>query len=113
MKWYNTETRNEVNDFYRRGDWSVEKPTDWKPPHNNFTNVAPPSECLADDPVACDWDGEKWILDVASVSAQSAKHKMQKYREVAILKQAKAEAERVNDTDTAARFDTEISKLEA
>ena len=67
MKWYNKNTRNEANEFYRRQDWSVERPADWN--HPDFTTVTPPDETL-NDGVVCDWDEDtqSWILDADEVA---------------------------------------------
>jgi hypothetical protein len=114
MKWYNTETRNDSNEFYRKGDWAVEKPDDWTPPHGNFTNVAPPAECLDEaSPVACDWNGttEAWDIDSASQTAKADADKKAKYREKAILKQAKQEATDDNETDVANDIQADIDAL--
>jgi hypothetical protein len=112
-KWYNTETRNDQNEFYRRGDWSVERAADWTPPHGNFTDVAPPAECLTDDPVACDWNGSSWDVDSASQTAKDDADKKAKYREKAILLQAKAEATADEETDVANAIQADIDALDS
>jgi len=66
-KFYAKETRNEASEFYRRGDWGVEKPDDWDNGKDNFTDVAPPAQCLKDvDPIPCDWNGTVWIVDTVA-----------------------------------------------
>jgi hypothetical protein len=111
-KFYNTETRNEQNEFYRRGDWSVEKPDDWDNGKGNFTDVAPPAECLdEDDPVACDWNGSAWDIDATSQADKTKADKKVKYREKAILKQAKQEATDDGETDVATAIQADIDAL--
>ena len=111
MKFYNTETRNESNEFYRRGDWGVEKPDDWDNGKGNFTSVAPPDECLTDDPVECDWDGEKWVKDTDSQAAKDAADKKTEYLEKARLQQAKDLATTDGETAVAAALQADIDAL--
>lgn len=64
VKWWSQGTRNERGNFCRHGDWSIEQPADWEPPHHNFTTISPPDECLReDDPVPCDWEDGQWVVD--------------------------------------------------
>lgn len=75
MKWWNIETRNERGEYYRRGDWSIERPADWANPRGNFTTEEPPAECLEDgSAIPCDWDAGTgaWILDAAEADRQQA-----------------------------------------
>ena len=63
MKFYNKETRNEKGKFC--GIRCTEKPENWDNGRNNFTNIAPPDECI-NDGVACDWNEQTqtWDVDV-------------------------------------------------
>jgi len=72
VKFWNKETTNENEEYYRTGDWSVERPSDWDNGKNNFTNVPPPTEAF--DGVPCNWDEElgQWILDVEQKDRQIA-----------------------------------------
>ena len=63
-KIYMKETRNEAGEFYRRGDWGIERDNNWDNGKNNWTKISPPDECLDEvNPVECDWDetSQSWI----------------------------------------------------
>lgn len=66
MKFYNKETVNaETGIYYRRGDWGVERSSDWG--KDNFTSVVPAAECLLEEyPAPCDWDEDTgtWIINL-------------------------------------------------
>ncbi len=70
IKWWNTETRNEAGKYYRVGNWSVTKPAKWNPPHDNFTDIAPPEDAFSGIPY--DWNGS-WVKDeVAAEKIEAA-----------------------------------------
>ncbi|MCP3927403.1 MAG: hypothetical protein GY714_33005 [Desulfobacterales bacterium] len=85
MKYYNKETRNESVEFYRTGDWGLERPDKWENSNGNFTNISPPDISLREkDPVPCDWNEEEsvWVVDLEILKDEKTNEITQKAEDI-------------------------------
>jgi len=66
MKIWNKETRNEEGNYYRSGDWGIEKDDDFT--KDNFTEIAPDDYCLLQNcPVDWNEETQSWDLDLTKL----------------------------------------------
>ena len=61
--YWNKETRNEVGEYFRDGNWGVSK-TPQRP--ENFTTTSPPQEAF--EGIPCDWIYGEWVLDESELA---------------------------------------------
>lgn len=71
-RFWNKETRDDQDNYYRNSDWGVDRPNDWDNGKGNFTDISPPNAAF--DGIPCDWSetGQEWILDTDEQSRQAA-----------------------------------------